>query len=121
MSSFVLTLTQPGTVTFQTDIPCAVTVKVDSVLAPAATPEVLDPLLTDPTTVGLRVKNSSGVSVDYTYAASQVVRVSVGIYTCAFVVSTAGDWSWSWITTGPVTVVSNPTMVTALAGLPSPP
>lgn len=58
-------------------------------------------VLQDPTTVTLKVKDPSGTSSTYTYAAAQVTRDSLGVYRKD--IDTAlkpGKWLYRWESTG---------------------
>ena len=62
--------------------------------------------LADPTTITLFVLNPQGVNNSYTYAASQVVRVGVGIYTYTFTPDASGEWLYKWQGEGTVIATS---------------
>lgn len=54
----------------------------------------------DPTTVSIVVTSPSGSATTYTYAANQVTKDSVGHYSVAVTVGSAGVWSYEWTSTG---------------------
>lgn len=56
--------------------------------------------LVDPTSVRLRVKDPTGVEVDY----NSPTYVSAGIYTQQIVPTLTGTWSYRWEGTGAVVV-----------------
>lgn len=62
----------------------------------------IDPgLLVDPGTVALKVRTPAGVVTTYTYAAAEIVRLSVGKFRKAIVaLPTAGVWKYRWEATG---------------------
>lgn len=55
---------------------------------------------TDPTAVSLTVVDPTGASTTYTYAASQITRVSSGKYSKDIACATAGTWAYEWVGTG---------------------
>lgn len=87
----------------------------------ARTPENPNPALEDPTTTTLRVSDDTGATTDYVFGTDEEVqRVAEGIFTGSFTVQPDGKWSWSWIATGTVEVVTDPVEITVHAGLPAP-
>ena len=59
-------------------------------------------VLTDPTTVTLKVKNLSGTISTYTYALAQVTKSAVGIYFKDISLDKIGEWFYRWEGTGAV-------------------
>lgn len=57
-------------------------------------------VLTDPTTITLKYKNPAGTTVTKTYALSDVVKDSTGVYHFDFTTDTAGTWFYRWEGTG---------------------
>jgi len=60
----------------------------------------VDGAATDPTTVTLRVKAPSGTVTSYTYAATEITRVSTGVYRKDVLFDAAGTWYVRWEGTG---------------------
>ena len=56
--------------------------------------------LTDPTTVALTVKDPNGTKTTYTYAASQVLKDSIGSYHFDVTPTISGSWFYGWQSTG---------------------
>lgn len=54
----------------------------------------------DPATVTLTVMDPSGNSDEYTYAASQITKVTTGSYRKDISADEAGDWHYRWESTG---------------------
>lgn len=65
----------------------------------------LDDVLTDPTTVDLRIEDPSGDISDFSWAGATVTRNSVGNFSKDIVCSEAGEWEHRWTATGPVQAV----------------
>lgn len=65
----------------------------------------LDGVLTDPTTITLKVKDPEGTISEYTYALSQITKVSTGIYNKDIALNTPGLWIYRYIATGSVATV----------------
>ena len=57
-------------------------------------------VVTDPTTVTLRVKDPAGAVTVYTYALAEITKSTTGIYVKTLAFSTAGDWWLRWEGTG---------------------
>ena len=57
---------------------------------------------TDPTTITCRTLSSRGATAVYTYAASQIVRVSTGVYTISITPIDSGEWWYRFEGTGTV-------------------
>lgn len=55
---------------------------------------------TDPATVTLRVKDPAGTTTVYTYALTEITKVSTGVYRKDVQMSTAGTWYVRWEGTG---------------------
>lgn len=55
---------------------------------------------TDPSAVSLIVTTPAQVSTTYTYAASEITKSGVGVYTKDITCSEAGTWSYEWVGTG---------------------
>jgi len=60
-------------------------------------------VLTDPTTVTLKVKDSDGTISTYTYSGGTVTKLSTGIYYKDVTVSNDGIWYYKFESTGTVT------------------
>ncbi len=58
--------------------------------------------LTDPTTVTLKVKDSTGTTTTYTYALGTVTKDSTGKYSKNIMPTTSGAWFYWWAGTGAV-------------------
>jgi hypothetical protein len=57
--------------------------------------------LTDPTTVQITVRDPAGTTTTYTYGTdSEVVKDATGEYRAVFEVDTAGQWEYTWLTSG---------------------
>lgn len=57
---------------------------------------------TDPTAVVFNTKSPDGTVVVYTYPAStEIVKQSVGNYTCRVPAAVRGIWTWGAVGTGP--------------------
>lgn len=57
--------------------------------------------VTDPTTITLQVKDPSGTTTAYTYAAAQVTRAGTGIYNYVLSVGTlSGNYTYKYAGTG---------------------
>jgi hypothetical protein len=59
-------------------------------------------VLTDPTTVTLKVKDPAGVVTTYTYSGGQITKDSTGNYHRDLTPSLAGRWYYRYIATGAV-------------------
>lgn len=59
-------------------------------------------VLTDPTTVTVKIKTPSGVTTTYTYAGSTVTRDGTGRYSRTISLTEAGKWEWQVEATGTV-------------------
>lgn len=57
-------------------------------------------VLTDPTTVTLKVRDPSANTDTYTYAGGTVTKNSTGDYSKNVAVDEAGTWHYQWIGTG---------------------
>jgi hypothetical protein len=55
---------------------------------------------TDPTTVSLAITTPAGVTTTYTYAAAEITKTAVGIYTKTITADAAGTWQYVWVGTG---------------------
>lgn len=55
---------------------------------------------TDPTTVTLWIKDPAGTETSYTYALSQLTRVSAGVFYRDISCSAAGIWTYRFVGTG---------------------
>lgn len=55
---------------------------------------------TDPTTITLKVKDPSGNTDTYTYAAGQITKASTGNYHRDISIDETGDWHYEWVSTG---------------------
>lgn len=65
-----------------------------------------DEVVTDPTTIELKIQDPSGNVTTYTYALSEITKVSTGIYTKVIpVLDESGSWSYRWASTGAVASV----------------
>ena len=64
--------------------------------------------LTDPTTITLKVGNTATATTTYTYAASQITRVSTGVYQVNIDTTgySAGTYGYEWLSTGPAQAVA---------------
>lgn len=51
---------------------------------------------TDPSTISLAVTTPAGVTTTYTYAAAEITKTAVGIYTKTITASAAGTWVYVW-------------------------
>lgn len=51
---------------------------------------------TDPTTISLAVTTPAGVTTTYTYAAAEITKTAVGIYTKTITATAAGTWVYVW-------------------------
>jgi hypothetical protein len=60
---------------------------------------------TDPTTITLEVKDPSGNTDTYTYAAAQITKSATGVYYKDITFDEAGWWTYEWTGTGAVIVV----------------
>jgi hypothetical protein len=63
-------------------------------------------VLTDPTTVTLKVEDPAGTETSYTYAAATITKSGTGIYTKNVACTLAGTWKYRWIGTGAVEAVA---------------
>jgi hypothetical protein len=59
-----------------------------------------DDTLVDPTTVVLRVLDPSGNTDTYTYALAQITRDSLGVFYKDVTLDEAGEWRYTWTSTG---------------------
>ncbi len=59
-------------------------------------------VLTDPTTITLKVLGPDGTTSTYTYALSQITKDATGKYHKDVTLSTEGTWRWRWEGTGTV-------------------
>ncbi len=59
-------------------------------------------VLTDPTTVTLKVKDPDGTITTYTYTGGTVTKTSTGLYTKTITVSNDGAWYYRYEGTGAV-------------------
>jgi hypothetical protein len=57
-------------------------------------------VLTDPTTVTLKVMDPTETVSTYTYALAQVTKLSTGVYYKDVASSTVGIWRTEWVGTG---------------------
>jgi hypothetical protein len=55
---------------------------------------------TDPNTVSLVITDPAGTATTYTYAASQITKVSTGVYSKDIPCTADGIWTYTWIGTG---------------------
>jgi hypothetical protein len=53
----------------------------------------------DPSTVTLAVKSSAGTTA-YTYAAGSITKSSTGVYYKDVMLTVAGQWDYTWTSTG---------------------
>lgn len=60
----------------------------------------VDEVLTDPTTITLKIEDPSGNEATYTYAGASVSKHSTGLYYKDFVPDEAGAWKYRWESTG---------------------
>lgn len=60
--------------------------------------------LTDPSAVTLEVRDPAGAVATYTYAASQITRASLGIFTRPQLLDQSGVWYYRFTGTGAVNV-----------------
>src|SRR3954464_6898489 len=60
-------------------------------------------VLTDPTTVSVKIRTPSGVTTTYTYAGGSVTKDATGQYSRSLTFSEAGIWAWSVVATGVIT------------------
>lgn len=75
-------------------------------------------VLTDPTTVILKFAVQGQAPTTWTYAASQLTRVSTGVYQATLDTSAgAGTWTVEWIGTGACEVVNAATFAVNSAPL----
>lgn len=65
----------------------------------------VDGTKTDPTTLSLEVKDPSGNTDTYTYAAAQITRSSAGVFYKDITFDEAGWWTYEWQGTGAVIAV----------------
>ena len=75
---------------------------------------------TDPTTITLRVTDPLGVETDYTYALAQITKLSVGQYSMALAVLTAGYWNYRWEGTGTVYAAQETRFLVSASAFPNP-
>lgn len=61
---------------------------------------------TDPTTISLVITDPTQASTTYTFAASQITRISAGVYTKDIACSIAGTWAYEWIGTSAASDIS---------------
>lgn len=59
-------------------------------------------VLTDPTTVTLKVRDPAGTETTYTLAGATVTKASTGVYYRDVALSVAGRWVFRWLGTGTV-------------------
>lgn len=64
--------------------------------------------LADPTAVTVTVKDPAGTKTVYTYAGSQIVKDSTGVYHYDLTVNQAGTWTYRWRSTGVAQAVGLP-------------
>ncbi len=57
-------------------------------------------VLTDPTTITLKIKKPDGTSSTYTYAAGEITREAAGKYYKDFTLNQVGFWLYRWEGTG---------------------
>ena len=57
-------------------------------------------VLSDPTTVTLKVKPPSGATLTYTYALAEITKASTGVYYRDVTPDMAGMWWYRWYATG---------------------
>lgn len=62
----------------------------------------VDDTPTDPTTISLIVTDPEGTATTYTFADTQITKVSTGVYRKAIGCSIAGEWTYQWVGTGTV-------------------
>ena len=65
----------------------------------------VDGVLTDPTTIVLKVKDPSGTTDVYTYASAQVERDATGQYHRDIAIDEPGTWHWRWEGAGAIVAV----------------
>lgn len=53
-------------------------------------------VLTDPTTITLKVRPPGGAQTAYTFAAAQLIKESTGIYRMDLAINTGGVWTYRW-------------------------
>ena len=66
----------------------------------------INDILTDPTTVTLKIRNLSGVVGTYTYALAQVTKSATGVYYKDISLNLSGEWFYRWEGTGTVEAAS---------------
>ena len=59
-------------------------------------------VLTDPTTVTIKIKSPDGTITTKTWAGGDIVRTSLGVFTHTFTVTAAGSWWYRWEGAGAV-------------------
>jgi len=62
----------------------------------------VDGVLTDPTTITVKVQDPSGNEATYTYAGGTVTRHSTGLYYKDVLIDESGTWYYKYIGTGSV-------------------
>ena len=63
-------------------------------------------VVTDPTTITLKLHDPNGVETSFTYAGGDITRDSVGVYHYDFAPTVAGKtWRYRWLATGAVVAV----------------
>jgi hypothetical protein len=53
-------------------------------------------VLTDPSTITLRIKDPAGVEIEFTYAGGGIVRDGVGVYHYDAEIDLSGFWTYRW-------------------------
>lgn len=57
---------------------------------------------TDPTAISLIVTDPEGTATTYTFALTEITRLSTGVYTKSITCDKAGEWTYEWVGTGAV-------------------
>jgi hypothetical protein len=70
---------------------------------------------TDPTTITLSLKGGTGGLVQFTYAASQIVRDSAGNYHYDYTIPASGQFFYRWEGTGAVIAAAEGSFVSTSA------
>lgn len=65
-------------------------------------------VLTDPTTLSIRVTSPVGSVVTYAYPSANVVKLSTGKYRATVDCTAVGRWHFTWLSPGPTAKGSEP-------------
>lgn len=68
-------------------------------------------VLTDPSTVTVKVQDESGAESDYTYALAEVTKDGTGQYHKDIYPDKAGTWYYRWEGTGPATAAEEKSFI----------